>query len=616
MKNTTDNIRYSNNIHISTINNIYYELLSHMQKAPAEYISFIEYISNYPPNPNMYYTIQNKLIGLKNSITIFPGPQEFFTHVLSQSSNVFEFNVNYNKAYIWQLYNLFYSYFRFYGEIPSPYNRYIANVYKTAKFNPQLNYILMNPSLYFNYINKEIFFYDPIYNDFGLGLDVINMLQRYQEKSRISPSKFGSLLNTLPKIMDSSSFYASAPHCTSNYSFIFSAKGKEFYAYFINDGIKLYSKTDKHVSVKSLFNLDEFTQINCIQYWAYILYEITGGTKQAMDNFSILCSLIMTNYYKNIRYTLPSKNCSPLSLYLVYAPQDQIMLIRYWLENILLPAYNESNYQLKDITKTKNIIELIRKNILLSEYIPVIPSKSKDTEAQVNTINKIIHRKKIEVKDTYGLKHTLINHLPVICFVHDPIQLEKLQSNFKKTRVFTFKPSPSLSKYKRENSKQLSCLLSIYGLKMLYDSNFKNNSGIKWQEQTENVIERFINEFIKLEDGCICYADDLYEIYADYYSSVYGGSPYTRICFIKEFRKLLSNRSWSCQYKKPRKSRSDNRYAFIGISIDEEKVKETAAQAKETNPDTNKTAFIKYLNDMQDTVNEILQSLYNGLYEK
>ena len=463
-------------------------------------------------------------------------------------------------------------------------------------------------TLPFHYINKEIFFNDPYFKDSGFSTNVTKMLLRHCNH----PKKFIPLLKALPKIMDNSFFHTSAPCCSSNYSFNFYSKGSSFYAYFNDGKIKYEKNNNEYMTNLTLINLDKYTQISCSQSWFDILYDITGGIKQNLDNFAILFSLITTNYYKNIYYTLPSKNCSPISLYIVYAPQKQAKAIRYWLENILFTGSTESDYQLKDIIKTKNILELIHQNYNFPTYIPVHPSKFNESEAQIKTIKKLIQRKEITVKDNYGLNHTLLNNLPVVCFVDNPDQLRWLQANFQ-TKLFAFKPvhTPYAPNYELKKRKDLISSLSIYGLKLLYDSNFKYKTNNNSHIEAENIIETFINDCLKFEADHTYYADDLYDFYVNYYKIIYGNNPLTKICFTKEMRKLLP-----CQYKKPRHSRSDNRYAFIGINIDEEKALKLPERTDNLRKDINKQSFTDYILDMQDTVNEVLQALRNNIYKE
>lgn len=587
----------------------YNKLLLHLKQTPPVYVSYMEFISNYLFRPNMFFTTQNKLIGLRNTKIIFSGTIDFFKY-LASLSNVIEFNIDYDDNFFSKLYNLFYSYIRSYADIPYPYNSYIANVYKSTASNPQLYDIFMNPDSLFCFINKELCIIDS-YQKFSL--NVLNKLQTFCA----SPKKLISLLNTLPKILAGSSFYTSAPCCSSNYSFNFVAKGTIFHAYFNNDSVSYERNKNEYMSDTLLVNMDKLSEINISQKVIDTLYMITGGIKQNMDNFSRLCALIRTNYYKNIIYTLPSKNCSPLSLFVVYAPQDQATVIRFWLENILLSTFIESDYQLKDITKAKNILDLIMQNFLNPTYIPVKPSKSEESETQIKVIKKFIHRQEIKVKDNYGLNHTLINHLPVICFVDDSKLLNLIKANFK-TKVFNFLPASSLAtaSYKLQESEELACILSIYGLKLLYDSNHRNKTRIEWPNQTESITENFVEDCLKSDDGSVLYAEDLYKIYANYFKLFYGGSPLTQICFTKELRRLLANKQISYQYKKPRRSRSDNRYAFVGIKIDEEKAVNTVNRATEMRNNADKSSFTKYLIDMQNSVNEILQSLRHELYEQ
>ena len=596
---------YYMNLYASSYN----KLILHLQQTPPMYISYAKFISNYLFRSNMFFTTQDKLIGLQNTKVIFSGPMEFFSY-LSSLSNEKELNIDFNNAFFQKLYNLFYSYIKSYADIPYPYNSYIANVYKSIASNPQLYDIFMNPDSLFCFINKELCIINS-YQEFSL--DVLNKLQIYCK----SPKKLVPLLNTLSKIVSETSFHTSAPCCSSNYSFNFIAKETIFHAYFNNEGISYERNKYEYMSDVPLVNFDNLSEINISQKVIDSLYMITGGIKQNMDNFSRLCALIRTNYYKNIIYTLPSKNCSPLSLFIVYAPQDQATAIRFWLENILLSTFIESDYQIKDITKSQNILNLIMQNFLSPTYIPIKPSISAESDAQIKAIKKLIRRREIKVKDDYGLYHTLINHLPVICFVDNPKQLTWLQTNFK-TKVFAFTPSTSLSvaNYKLKESEELACFLSIYGLKLLYDSNHRNKTNIEWQNQTKSITENFIEDCLKPDDKSVLYAENLYKIYTNYYKLFYGGAPLTHICFTKELRRLLADKSIPYQYKKPRSSRSDNRYAFVGIKIDREKAKNAADRATEMRNNADKSSFANYLIDMQNSVNEILQSLHHELYEQ
>lgn len=239
-----------------------------------------------------------------------------------------------------------------------------------------------------------------------------------------------------------------------------------------------------------------------------------------------------------------------------------------------------------------------------------MPSKLKESEAQIAKIKKLIQRKEIKVKDKYGLSHSLINHLPVICFVDNPKQLSWLQANFK-TKTFIFS-SFYYQDRKFDNVKSLSGLFSIHGLKLLYDSNFGYDKNQNQNTDDENITEAFIRDCLKPEKGHACYADFLYNAYTNYYHLFYPGEPLTKICFTKEMRKLLP----SCQYKKPRHSRTDSRYAFIGINIDKEKSERVSAHADKMRWDTEKQSFKSYLNSITDHANKILNTLRDSVCPK
>lgn len=596
-------IRSFNDI-IASSDNAYRMLRTHLQNAPSNCESFLEFACPYLFAPGMFAAVQGELIQLWNSPYIFSASGELFGYISSRS-NVIAYNVNFEDEYFQELYKLYHSYLNAYSRIPSPYNRYIANVFKTFSPFPAFYEIFMNPAAYFRILNKELFFSDPIYKD--TGFNVIYMLLRHYN----SPKKIVPLLKALPKIMDDSLFVTSTPCCSSNYSFNVIANEKFYYAYFSGESIKCETNVNPYTTLMISINLDSFPKISLQDSDIDFLYAITGGIKKNIDNLSVLCAIIMTNYYKNIRYTLPSKNCSPLSLFIVYAPGKYLEFIHYYLEMLVLSKSREIEYQLKDIIRTKNIFDLIVQNYCNPTYIPVMPSKSKETEAQIAKIKKLIQRKEIKIKDKYGLSYSLINHLPVICFVDNPKHLSWLQANFK-TKTFTFSSFSYQDRHYAINTQSLSGLLSIHGLKLLYDSNFGYDKNQNQITSVENITEAFIRDRLKPEEGHSCYADFLYDAYTDYYHLFYPGEPLTKICFTKEMRKLLP----SCQYKKPRHSRSDSRYAFIGINIDKEKPERVSAHTYKMRWDTEKQSFKSYLNSITDHANKILNTLCDSVCPK
>lgn len=562
------------------------KLNQHIQNVPARYSDFIKFIYPYLCNTQLFLTLSDYRIMTQNKAIIFSNASEFFNY-FNTFSGVLGFFIDFTDSYFQKLYKLYYSYL---------IQNYLSQIY-------------MNLHANFYMINKEIIFIDPNYTDIGTGDDTIRMLQRYG----VSDSNLKPLLKAIPKILDNSSFHTSAPCCCSNYSFNFSFRKNIFHAYFTDEGIKYEKCSNEYMNTHVISTVDpvHFTEESFIQSWIDILYAITGGIKENIDNLSMLCALIMTNYYKNINYALPSKNCSPLSLYIIYAPEEQAATLRYWLKSLVPYDYEESDYQLKDITKTNNIFNLIRQNYRFPTYIPVEPSKSKESELQIETIKKLIKRKEINIKDNHGINHTLINHLPIICFVNNQQQLSYLQANFK-TKTFSFEPYtvPINAEYNLERAQLLIDFLSIYGLKMLFDTNFKRNVRPNEPIVAESITQRFINDCLKPEPNHTFYADDLYDVYSYYYHLFYTDSPLSKICFNKELRKMLP---YEYEYKKPRHSRSDNRYAFIGINIDENNAKKAAEYAYNIRKDISKKSVSDYLINVQNSVNEILQTLHNNL---
>lgn len=598
---------YKNNLNTTASD----KLWQHLQNAPAKYSGFIEFIIPYLYPPNIFFALQDNLIMTQAGTIIFSNAVDFFGYMkknYNEFPNVLDFYIDFTDPYFQKLYKLCYSYLKCYKDIPSPYNRYMAYIYKSLKHNNDLYPIFMNPHTYFHMLNKELSYKQPSDKRIVLGQDIISMLSSYG----ISANKLIPLLRIIPKLLDNSAFHTSAPCCSSNYSFNFSHKRNIFHAYFIDDEIKYEKCQNEYMCAPIISTVDpeHFTAISPMQSWIDILYAITGGIKKNMDNFSMICALIMTNYYKNINYTLPSKNCSPLSLYIIYAPEKQAALLRYYLQCLIPSAYEESDYQLKDITKTKNLLNLVKQNYIYPSYIPVKPSESKESESQIETIKKIMQRKEIHIKDSYGINHTIINHLPIICFVNNPKQLSYLQANFK-TKIFSFMPHDASinAEYSTKDCQLLINFLSIYGLKMLFDINHQQNRPNE-PIATESVTQCFIKDCLKPEPNHACYADYLYEVYSNYYQLFYIGSPLSKICFTKELRKTLP---YEYEYKKPRHSRSDNRYAFIGINIDINKAQKAAEHAANIRKNISEKSVSDYLINVRNSVNEILQTLHNNL---
>lgn len=115
------------------------KLIEHMQHTPLEYKSYLESINYYLFNANMFTTVQNSFIVLKDGSLKFSTSKEFFTYL--SSLNADNIKINFDNTYFNKLYRLYYSYLKCYESIPKPYNGYISNVYRNLNDYPQLHAI-------------------------------------------------------------------------------------------------------------------------------------------------------------------------------------------------------------------------------------------------------------------------------------------------------------------------------------------------------------------------------------------------------------------------------------------------------------------------------------------
>lgn len=418
-----------------------------------------------------------------------------------------------------------------------------------------------------------------------------------------------NLFNIIPKLLSPDNFYTSAPCCTNNYSFNFNYEGELYHAYFKESGLTYEKAPNKYMTVHFYIDLKKHKNIQLSNSAIQALYSISGGAKKDLDTFAILCAILSSNYYSNTTYTMPSKNVSPLCLYTIFAPSKELEYLIYLISALYFHSQNSSVPKIKELPKTSCIIDLVNMNLSSSHNAILATPSLIESTTQINLVQKIIQRKPLSRKLSDGQNITLLNHLPMLCFTDSQKELNYLNATYK-TKVFHFKNIKPPYIDSIEKVSMFMTFLCIYGLHLLYTQNWHTSSSSSetLQNTSQSIVQRFLHDCTSPDAEAYTYADDLYEHYVAYCEFSNSGTPLTRISFTKEVRKTCL-----CEYKKPRHSRSDNRYAFIGLKKDAKKSMEFVKKMDEEHINITLENFSAKLSKPLQIVNSYIQSLLQQL---
>ncbi len=599
----------TNNLPYNIPQDIESHFYPYIQKAPEKTKFFcIRLIENLPfAMLDLTITRSSKLMSRSNGI-IFNNATEFYSFIVKMFStgtpeycNYFN-SLSFDSDYFETLYGEYCSYISKSQKKWVFFSGYINDIYKYYPPQHFLYQAFLEYNNFFLCVDQNLLFKDnrqSTYDMFTLDQTLNNQKIK--------------LFNKIPQLLSSNNFYTSAPCCTSNYSFNFNFNGEFYHAYYADSKIKYERTRNSYAPLTFCISLKECKNLQLSDVAIHLLYNISGGYKKGLDMFAILCAIISTNYYKNSVYVLPSKNCSPLQLYTVFSSKSQLDFLIAIICALYFSEGDTEAYELKKLMTNETLGKLLHLN-LTGAYpaIPVIPSSSKESEVQIAKAKKIIQRKPLSFKCFRGQTYTLLNHLPIVCFTDVQGELNYLNTIYR-TKVFHFKhiiPNmEGLTRIPIKDAKMLIFFLSIYGLHLLYSQNWHiSTTNTQIEKNSCNFLQQFLNDCISFETGAITYANQLYDAYSSYCKFAQLGTPLTPIVFTKEIRKICL-----CEYKKPRHSRTDNCYAFIGMKKDEEKVLRFVKRLDNERPKAFPADFCNVLTEPLEIVHSTIQSLLDML---
>lgn len=602
------------NIDYNKFNKAFSDFTAHVNRAPDNYHSFCQmlYLNFFSRLPDLYAYAPSTLIS-RSTGKVFSNASDLFLFISMELAKVYPYynayltSLDFTHPYLKQLYTHYYSCVSTYKKGLGSFALFLKDIYKLYPSSHPLHDVLIMYNFFFSCTDKNL--------EYRQNSCKINDCIRYiydldpslaTDKHRKKKIK---LFQKIPKFLPYDSFHTSAPECTTNYSFNFCYENSLYHAYFKESELTYESAPNKYMTVPFLVDIKSCENIQLSDSAIRVLYNISGGSKKDLDMFAVLCAILSSNYYSNTTYTMPSRNISPLCLYTIFADSENLKYLMWLISVLYFPIVTFPFSKAKEITKTLHIMNLVNCNLSPSySAIPTTPSLT-ESNIQIATIKKIIQRKPISRKLPDGQNITLLNHLPMLCFTHSQKELNYLNTTYK-TKVFHFKNVIPDYFNQIEEANMLMAFLCIYGLHLLYTQNWHTSTLArkKAQDTSQTIVQRFLRDYTSSDENAYIYAKDLYDYYIEYCNLSNSGTPLTRILFVREVRKTCL-----CEYKKPRHSRSDNRYAFIGLKKDIEKSNEFEKKMNKEHTNITLENFSTELSEPLQIVNDYIQSLLHRL---
>jgi hypothetical protein len=302
-------------------------------------------------------------------------------------------------------------------------------------------------------------------------------------------------------------------------------------------------------------------------HFSKLLYTLTGGNIKTIDNLSEIFA-----------YILAARNiCNSLTVF--YVPEKKELLAK--LLGILV-GYKVSNMSLKAICDSKNIKNLINLKLMGTFLNISLDSNLPDIE-NCNILNKILHLKPFSSKDSFLGKKTFINNMHLVYITSKDMNVIKLSNNYS-TNIIKLNTTSSdleslVSAFEMDHDEVewVQTQFALYGLKRIAEREMKINLKSPQPTTSKAVSSDGFTDFIEscceVNPKSECYAEEIYKSYTEFYNKYYGGEALSRIHFVK-----LLKFSGKYKYYRPHHSSEDNRYAFLGISIDQQKLNTAITQ--------------------------------------
>ncbi|ROR28519.1 hypothetical protein EDD66_104101 [Mobilisporobacter senegalensis] len=291
----------------------------------------------------------------------------------------------------------------------------------------------------------------------------------------------------------------------------------------------------------------------------------------------------------------PSKLIEP-KLYVIQGDELSCNMIKNFTDDILSSDGNQKGERIGKwsyFNTPYNIPSWIDQDMREFVYYAEVDSMGTPEMKNIKLLKKLIMGKKVTKEDTLVKKIVYRNTLPLIYFstrqenfnwIHHNLPYKIIDMNhFNKNINEIEKKIHELSKM---DLYSLKIFFIFYGLKLLsiQDQNNKQTADSKvstTQTGSDDAIDIFLSDFCTIDKSdktLFTYFSDLYNAYHTFYEKKYFSKSISERKFIKELKgKEIF------EYKKPRTSRTDSKWAFIGIKVNAPKLNEEYYEIKTEN---------------------------------
>ncbi|MCI6122308.1 hypothetical protein [Blautia obeum] len=380
--------------------------------------------------------------------------------------------------------------------------------------------------------------------------------------------------------------------------------GNDYYNICYNPDQKLFFSKENTVQLiqifynKKTFPLPQKQPIT--RELLHFLHVITKGNSTTLNNFAYLLSVI----------ACPNRLSNSLFIISPEMKQNFDLLIDVILEK----DYDPDIISLKSLIAPNNIRKYLNYHNTTYGffYIPEITLLYEDSE--IKKLKKLINGNSIELKDTLTGSLTYTNTYPIICIPKSHEETVYLKNNFK---CIFIDMDTNVSNYKFNLSKNdlnwLQSTLLLFGMQTKPEiKRMRHSCDIKIPHDT--IIEEFINTccFYSENKHDFVYANQLYEIYLNFFQQNYQGTPLKRVQLVKSIKRL-----GSFEYKRPHVSRNvPNAYAFMNLCIRDNCIPPLSGTLNTFYSTSNDSTFYQYLEEISASIPDSFWDEINAIKSK
>lgn len=498
------------------------------------------------------------------------------------------------------------------------YQKLFQSVFDYLKYRPLSPYyaFLQKYSLHFNihsvfydtnnfvYINKNLFAVSQkgfISQSTTLNpLDKNLILKLYGEHPSHSRKFFNVLPSHITKLVSKEKM-VSDKEITYFPNSLFLYKHNRAYAMrFLSNKIEILNNAAPFLyHTNSVFTIEQLENAvtqklsdSCIR----LLHALSSGSIDKLIEISILWANISTNAYRTLEK-------SKRFMYVLNGNSNSVNTWKVFLEkcNLRSPFYNGLNY----LTKRETLTKLTTYPLQNITYIASTPSKRTESPQQRADLLKLIQGNTIAFKNDIGLPMHIKNKLPILCYADTQADINRLLEEYPSKSITLNIDTDIYNNISKELTPQdydkIATFLSLLGLCHLTNTKSieKNNNA------TDGIID-ILSSFCYHREGEYLYFEDIYNYYLEYCKHTSINAPLSSILLNKALKQRYA-------HKRPRKSKTDNRWAYTDLAFHIDDFRDFFHTSNE-NVHTYDTEFTDTILQYQDTLASLFKNALDNFH--